>query len=81
MASGVPVACARSASLPETAEHAALYFDPWNCEDMADRIVTLTTNREIYRECRALGLERAKAFSWDRCVERTLQVIQETAGR
>jgi glycosyltransferase involved in cell wall biosynthesis len=81
MASGVPVACARSASLPETAEHAALYFDPWNIEDMADRMVTLTTNRDIYRECRALGLERAKAFSWDRCVERTLQVIQETAGR
>ncbi|MDR1930311.1 MAG: glycosyltransferase family 4 protein, partial [Treponema sp.] len=28
MASGVPVACARAASLPETAGHAALYFDP-----------------------------------------------------
>jgi glycosyltransferase involved in cell wall biosynthesis len=81
MASGVPVACARAASLPETAEHGALYFDPLNSEDMADRMVTLTTNRDIYRECRALGLERVKAFSWDRCAEGTLRVIQETAGR
>jgi glycosyltransferase involved in cell wall biosynthesis len=80
MASGVPVACARAASLPETAEHAALYFDPRDCEDMADRMVTLASNREIYRECRRLGLERAQAFSWDRCVKRTLEVIQETAG-
>jgi glycosyltransferase involved in cell wall biosynthesis len=80
MASGVPVACARAASLPETAEHGALYFDPLDVEDMADRMVTLTTNRDIYRECRTLGLERVKAFSWDACAERTLAIIQETAG-
>jgi glycosyltransferase involved in cell wall biosynthesis len=81
MASGVPVACARAASLPETAEHAALYFDPANPEDMADRMVTITTNRDIYRECRSLGLERVKAFSWDRSVEQTLRIIQETVGK
>ena len=80
MASGIPVACARAASLPEAAEHAALYFDPLDAEDMADRMVTLTTRREVYRECRRLGLERVKAFSWDRCAERTLQIIQETIG-
>ena len=79
MACGVPVLCARSASLPETAEHAALYFDPFNAEDMADRMITISNDREIYNECRHLGLERAKAFSWDRCVDRTLQIIYETA--
>jgi len=80
MACGVPVLCARAASLPETAEHAALYFDPVNVEDIADRMVTISTDRGIYNECRRLGLERAKAFSWERCVERTLQIIYETAG-
>jgi glycosyltransferase involved in cell wall biosynthesis len=80
MASGVPVACARAASLPETAGHAALYFDPADPEDMADRMVTLTTDRAVARECRALGLERVKRFSWDRCAGQTLRIIQETAG-
>jgi len=80
MACGVPVLCARAASLPETAEHAALYFDPYNAEDMADRMITISTNHEIYNESRQFGLERAKSFSWDRCVERTLQIIYETAG-
>lgn len=81
MASGVPVLCARAASFPETAEHAALYFDPLNPEDMADRMVTISTDREFYNKSRALGLERAKVFSWDRCIERTFQIIYETAGR
>ncbi|MDR3020946.1 MAG: glycosyltransferase family 4 protein [Treponema sp.] len=81
MACGVPVICARAASLPETAEHATLYFDPLNVEDMADRMVTVSTDREIYNECRRLGLERAQAFTWDRCVERTLEIIYEMAGK
>lgn len=80
MACGIPVACARAASLPETAEHAALYFNPFDCEDMADRMAALTTDRDLYRECRRLGLERAAVFSWDRAAEHTLRVIQETAG-
>jgi glycosyltransferase involved in cell wall biosynthesis len=79
MASGVPVACARAASLPETAGHAALYFDPRDAEDMANRMVTITTNRELARECRTKGLERVKAFSWETSAERTLKLIQETA--
>jgi len=81
MASGVPVACARAASLPETAEHAALYFDPRKPEDMADRMVSLTTNRELYRNCRKAGLERAQGFSWDACAEKTLNLIYETVGK
>jgi glycosyltransferase involved in cell wall biosynthesis len=80
MASGIPVICARAASLPETAEHAALYFDPKDPEDMADRMVTLTSNHELYDECRKLGIERAATFTWDRCAEQTLKIIMETAG-
>jgi glycosyltransferase involved in cell wall biosynthesis len=81
MASGVPVACARAASLPETADQAALYFDPDDAEDMADRIVTLTTDRETYKECRRRGLERAQAFSWDRTAEATFKILEEMGAK
>ena len=80
MASGVPAACARAASLPETAEHAALYFDPYDPEDMAGRMITLATDRGVYDECRRLGLERARSFSWEACMKRTLEIIYETGG-
>ena len=81
MASGVPVVCERAGSLPETAEHAALYFDPYNSEEMADRMVTMITNRDIHRECRRLGLERAQLFSWDHCAEETFRIIHEMTGK
>lgn len=77
MASGVPVACARAAALPETADHAALYFDPLSPEDMADRMITLVTDNSIRQSCREAGLERAKAFSWETCAARTMRVVQE----
>ncbi|MDR2181221.1 MAG: glycosyltransferase family 4 protein, partial [Treponema sp.] len=80
MASGVPVVCARAASLPEAAGHAALYFDPKDAEDMADRMVMITSDRDLARECRQKGLERAKCFSWDVCAEKTLEQITLVAG-
>jgi glycosyltransferase involved in cell wall biosynthesis len=80
MASGIPVACARAASLPETAGHAALYFEPDDSEDMADRMVALASDSALREQCRRLGIERARAFSWDRCASRTLEIIYETAG-
>ncbi|MDR2142920.1 MAG: glycosyltransferase family 1 protein, partial [Treponema sp.] len=67
------------ASLPETAEHAALYFDPADAGDMADRMVTITSDRELAREYRARGIERAKEFSWDICAKRTLTLLDELA--
>jgi glycosyltransferase involved in cell wall biosynthesis len=79
MASGIPVACARAASLPEIAGNSALYFDPFDSEDMADRMVSLAYDEALYKRCREAGLEHAKNFSWDNCAERTLQIIQETA--
>jgi glycosyltransferase involved in cell wall biosynthesis len=81
MASGVPVACARAASLPEIAENAALYFDPMDPEDMADRMVTLSSDRDTAREIRTLGLERVRAFSWDECARQTLGIIHEVATK
>jgi glycosyltransferase involved in cell wall biosynthesis len=43
-------------------------------------MVTMCTNRDIYRECRRLGLEQAQNFSWDRCAEGTIKIIQEFTG-
>jgi glycosyltransferase involved in cell wall biosynthesis len=80
MASGVPVACARAGSLPETAGNAALYFDPLDTSDMAAQITSLAGDKELRKRYIALGLERAKNYTWNECAERTLRVIQETAG-
>jgi glycosyltransferase involved in cell wall biosynthesis len=81
MASGVPVACARAASLPETAGNAALFFDPENPEDMADRMVTLAENEEARKRLVKAGLRRAKDFSWEVTAQKTFDIIMETAAK
>jgi glycosyltransferase involved in cell wall biosynthesis len=81
MASGVPVACARAASLPETVGDAALFFDPEAPEDMADRMITLAEDRDVRKHLVQSGLKRAKDFDWEITAQKTFQIITETAGR
>jgi glycosyltransferase involved in cell wall biosynthesis len=81
MASGIPVACARAASLPETGEHAALYFDPNSAEEIADRMQNLASDRDLYRECRSKGIERAALFNWEDCAAKTIKLILEMGGK
>jgi glycosyltransferase involved in cell wall biosynthesis len=81
MASGVPVACARAASLPETAGDAALFFDPEDSEDIADRMVTLAEDRAVRKRLVKTGLKRAKNFNWEVTAQKTFEIIMETAGK
>jgi glycosyltransferase involved in cell wall biosynthesis len=64
MASGCPVAAARSGALPEVCGDAARYFDPTSAEDLAEAVLgVLSAPQELV----ARGLERASRFSWDEC--------------
>jgi glycosyltransferase involved in cell wall biosynthesis len=79
MASGVPVACARAASLPETAGTAALFFDAEDPEDMADCMLTLAEDSNIRKHLVKSGLKRAKDFDWEVTARKTFELIMETA--
>lgn len=73
MASGAPVAAARSGSLPEVVGDAAVLFDPNDVDSIAAGIVTaLARGHELYLP----GLERAASFTWDRCVDVHLAVYE-----
>jgi glycosyltransferase involved in cell wall biosynthesis len=47
LAVGTPVATSNISSMPEVGGDAALYFDPYNVEDMADKIKLLLNNSEV----------------------------------
>jgi glycosyltransferase involved in cell wall biosynthesis len=64
MASGCPVAVARSGALPEVCGDAARYFDPTSVEDLAGAVLdVLSAPQDLV----ARGLERASQFSWEEC--------------
>ena len=71
MARGVPVACSNASSLPEVAGEAALLFDPHDRGAIASAIVHLL-RPEVRARLRALGLARAREFTWERTAALTL---------
>ncbi|MFV9510461.1 glycosyltransferase family 4 protein [Tepidibacillus sp. LV47] len=81
MACGCPVIVSNVASLPEVCGEAALYVDPYSPEDIAEKIKLLLSDDKLREELRRKGLERAKLFSWEKCAEETIKVIEEVLAK
>jgi len=64
MASGIPAIVSNTTSMPEVCGKAALYVDPNNSKDIAEKITTLLENRIIYEQKIKEGLEWAKNYTW-----------------
>jgi glycosyltransferase involved in cell wall biosynthesis len=77
MASGCPVAVARSGALPEVCGDAARYFDPTSVEGLADAVLdVLSAPQDLV----ARGLERASQFSWEECARGHDAVYRELSA-
>lgn len=74
MASGIPVVCSNSSSLPEVAEGIALMCEPHDHEALSGLIARGLEDEDWRAEARSLGLRRAKDFSWHRCAQETAKV-------
>ncbi|MCZ7649185.1 MAG: glycosyltransferase family 4 protein [Planctomycetota bacterium] len=75
---GCPVLGGTKGSVPEIAGPAALLADPENLDEMAAQAARLLSGEDLRRRLRAEGLERAKAFSWDRAARECLEIYQES---
>ena len=65
MASGVPVLCSNTSSIPEVAEMAALSVDPFNIEEIGSKLIELAEDQALRLSLRARGLERSRNFTWE----------------
>ncbi len=77
MACGTPVACSRAASLPEIAAEAAVYFDPYNPEDIACAMARVLESNALQQELRRRGFARAQVFTWEESARRHCAVYRE----
>lgn len=76
MACGCPVVASQTGALPEIARDAAVYcdpHDPWSIATAIDRIVFDAAVRATHVRA---GLERAREFTWERCADETLEVLE-----
>jgi len=81
MASAAPIACSKTAAMPEVVGEAALFFDPADAEDMARAIEQLMGDVELRRELSTRAQVRAGNYSWKGTAARTLNVIKLAADQ
>jgi len=73
---GTPVVTSRASSLPEIAGDAALYVDPYDVDDIADAIKTITADEGLRTELSRRGRAQAELFSVARYRERVTALYE-----
>src|SRR5207247_3005239 len=66
MACGAPVIATRTGAIPEYADGAALLVEPGDRDALRVALMRVLSDRELRRELRARGAERARHYRWDR---------------
>ena len=80
MACGTPVLASNAASLPEACGEAALYFNPLDPRELAEKIEVLLNDLALRTRLRAAGTERAAGFTWERAAERMGVVLSASSS-
>ncbi len=75
----VPVISSFTSSLSEVGGDACLYFDPYNVEEIKDKMIKIVKSENLRKELVKKGKERLKLFSWDKCAKKTLEVLKSAA--
>ncbi|HRF28058.1 MAG TPA: glycosyltransferase family 1 protein [Candidatus Saccharibacteria bacterium] len=77
MGFGLPVVSSTATCLPEVYADGALYFDPLDVDDMAEKIEQVVSNEKLRKDLIKKGLARHKTFSWEKMAKETLEVYQK----
>jgi glycosyltransferase involved in cell wall biosynthesis len=80
MACGAPVVATRTGATPDYAEGAALLVSPGDGEGLRDALQTIIADRDLRRDLRRRGPERAARYRWDDSA-RTMTALLAAAAR
>ncbi len=76
MACGCPVVSSHASSLPEILGNAALFFNPYQVEEISKTAKLILENKGFRESLREKGLERAKFFASARMTEKLISVFK-----
>ena len=80
MACGTPVLASNRTCLAEVCADAANYFDPDDIEGTASLIECSLSDARWLDGARLRGLARSRQFSWERCVDKTVEVYRRASA-
>ncbi|MDP4277419.1 MAG: glycosyltransferase family 1 protein [Bacteroidota bacterium] len=76
MVYGCPVVLSDASCFPEVAGAAGIYFDPYQEEDMADKIERVLVDETFRKEKIILGHRQLEHFSWEKTAREHFEVYQ-----
>lgn len=77
MACGTPVITSNTSSMPEIAGPDAILVNPESSTDIANAMLRLELDPELYARQQALGPQRASLFSWRQTAQHLLRLYEE----
>lgn len=80
MRCGTPVVASKCACIPEVCgEDNALFFDPYDTEDIASAIRKVWLDEKLWKQLRENGLKHSRKFKWEDMAEKTVAIYKEMA--
>jgi glycosyltransferase involved in cell wall biosynthesis len=81
MQCGVPVITSNTSSLPEVVGDAGILLGSSDLAGLSHALLQLHDSAEVRGQMAERSLARARLFSWDRCVQQTLQAYRIAVSR
>jgi len=79
MGHGCPVVTSNVSSLPEAGGEAALYVNPTDVVDIADKLEKVLTDKKLRSSMIVKGKTHIMKFSWEKAAKETLTVLEQVA--
>lgn len=77
MANGTPVVSSGTSVMPEMYGPGAIYFDPHDPSDIAEKISIVLDDEKLRKDLIAKGAKQVKKYSWEKMAKETLVVYKE----
>jgi glycosyltransferase involved in cell wall biosynthesis len=74
---GCPVLASNTASMPEVCRNSVLYFDPYNINDIAEKISLILKDSQLREDLISKGFDNCRRFSWKKSAENIYSIINE----
>jgi glycosyltransferase involved in cell wall biosynthesis len=81
MSSSCPIVTANRHGTAELAGQAAVLVDPESVDSIAEGMRRVATDHDLCKRLIEAGRERVRAFSWKRCAQETVRVLERVGMR
>lgn len=77
MAFGLPLLVSNISVFNEVYDNAALYFNPLDPDDIAEKMNLLVRDTEFYKQIKEKSFARGQLFDWQKTAKETLKIYQQ----